>query len=212
MVSVPLLLVPLLILYYAPASASFAHNISTPASPVARRTQIALGLLTLSIAGVVSLRSFMRRRRQSLVSARVPGSDPGAVRSDVGPDLAAKNQSIFRRLVSRVYKAWEDGSLWISFVFGMMLFPGPPIALFVVTTVAASGAAIGVQVVATIAFVVVMLGLVESILVSYLAAPSRTQELLRPVHDWSRTYRIQITTTILVVVGAWQLARGVGVL
>ncbi len=115
-------------------------------------------------------------------------------------------------MLGRVFKAWEDGSPWISFLFGMTLFPGPPIALFAVTTITASGAAIGIQIVAVVVFVAVMLSVVELILVSYLAAPSTTQALLRPIHDWSRTYRLQITITILAVIGFWQLARGMGVL
>jgi hypothetical protein len=212
MVCIPLLLIPVMMLYYAPTSASFAHNIATPANPLARQTQIGLGLLTLSIAAVVAARFMVRRRRQSLVITPVRGGAADAVGSDdVASDKAEGNQSTFRRLVRRVYKAWEDGSLWISFVFGMMLFPGPPVALFVVTTIAGSGAPIGIQVTAAVAFVVVMLGLVETILVSYLVAPGRTQQLLRPLHDWSRTYRVQVTITILVIVGMWQLARGVGV-
>ena len=201
-VSVPLLLVPLMMLYLAPASASFAHNISTPNNPVARNTQIGLGLFTLSIAVAVTVRHLVRRRRMSLVTS------PPAGRA---PDTAAEDRSVFRRLLHRAYKAWEDGALWISLVFGMTLFPGPPVALFVVTTIAASGAAIGMQITAAIAFVVIMLALVETILVSYLVAPTRTQETLRPIHDWSRAYRLQITITILVVVGFWQVARGIGI-
>ncbi len=202
LVSVPLVLIPLLMLYFAPTSVTLAHDFATPTSSVARHTQIGMGVFTLAIAAAVVVRYLIRQRRSAPVSAR-----PAA-----RGDEPAGTESLFRRLVRRAYRAWEDGSLWISFVFGMTLFPGPPVALFVVTSIAASGAGIGIQVVAAVAFVVLMLALVEVILVSYLAAPARTQQVLGPIHDWSRAYRMQIMTAILTVVGFWQLLRGLGVL
>ncbi len=94
----------------------------------------------------------------------------------------------------------------------MTLFPGPPIVLFVVTTITASGAGIGLQITAAIVFVAVMLAVVEIILVSYLVAPTTTKVVLRPIADWSRAYRLQFAITLLAVIGFWQLARGLGVI
>lgn len=203
MVSIPFMLIPLLMLYFAPSSISFAHDFSTPTSPVARNTQIGLGLFTLSVAIVVIARHVARRRRASLVTSPQVGN---------ATEAPAKRESAFRRLWSRAYKAWEDGSLWISFLFGMTLFPGPPIVLFVVTTITASGAGIGLQITAAIVFVAVMLAVVEIILVSYLVAPTTTKVVLRPIADWSRAYRLQFAITLLAVIGFWQLARGLGVI
>jgi hypothetical protein len=93
----------------------------------------------------------------------------------------------------------------------MIPLPGPPLILFVATTVVASGASIGTQVLAAIAFVVVMLAVVEIILVSCLLAPAKTQAVLRPLHDRVRAHRRQVLVAIFAVVGVMQLAMGVGI-
>ena len=49
--------------------------------------------------------------------------------------------------------------------------------------VTCSGAAIGTQVSAAIAFLIAMLAAVDNILVSYLAAPAKTQAALQLLHD-----------------------------
>jgi hypothetical protein len=89
--------------------------------------------------------------------------------------------------------------------------PGPPLVLLVDTTIVASGAAIGTQVSAAIAFVVGMLAVFEITLVSYLAAPAKTQAVLRPLHDWALAHRRQVLAAIFAVVGLFQLAKGMGI-
>jgi hypothetical protein len=76
----------------------------------------------------------------------------------------------------------------------------------------ASRAAIATQVSASIAFVLLMYSVVEMILVGYVAAPARTQALLRQLHDWVRAYHRQILVTVFTVVGVSQLAQGLHVL
>ena len=83
--------------------------------------------------------------------------------------------------------------------------------LFVDTTIVASGAAIGTQFIAAIAFVVAMLAVFEITLFSYLAAPAKTLAVLRPLHEWALTHRRQVLTGIFVVVGLFQLAKGMAV-
>jgi hypothetical protein len=101
--------------------------------------------------------------------------------------------------------------LWVAVVIGMSLLPGPPLVLFVDTTIVASGAAIGTQVIAAIMFVVAMLAVFEIVLVSYLAAPAKTLAVLRPLHDWALAHRPQVLAGILGVVGLFQLAKGMGI-
>jgi hypothetical protein len=79
------------------------------------------------------------------------------------------------------------------------------------TTIVASGAAIGTQVSAAIAFVVVMLAVVEIALVSCLVAPAKTEAVLRPVHDWVLAHRWEVLIAILAVAGFWQVVTGVGI-
>jgi hypothetical protein len=239
-VSVPLMLVPLIMLHLAPSSASFAHNLATPSSPTARYVQITMGLITLLIAAVMTVRFLARRssasndagssrrlgRRRALrrqaVAASPAGTgttstvvlDPSTPTSEPmgrAQGAAKGGGSLIRRLIRRAYRSWENGAVWVAFVFGMTLFPGPPLALFVVTTIASSGAPIGTEVAAAITFVIAMLALVEIILVSHLAAPARTQAVLQPLHDWARAHRQLVVIAILAVIGAWQIARGAGI-
>jgi hypothetical protein len=50
------------------------------------------------------------------------------------------------------------------------------------------------------------------ILVGYVAAPARTEALLRQLHDWVRTYHRQILVIVFTVVGISQLAEGFHIL
>jgi hypothetical protein len=73
-----------------------------------------------------------------------------------------------------------------------------------------SGAAIGTQVTATIAFVVVMLAVVEIALANYLAAPAKTEAVLRMLHEWARAHRRKILVAACAVGGVWMVANGMG--
>jgi flagellar motor component MotA len=95
----------------------------------------------------------------------------------------------------------------IAFVYGG---PAPSVALFVLAIIVASGAAIGTQVTATIAFVVVMLAVVEIALANYLAAPAKTEAVLRMLHEWARAHRRKILVAACAVGGVWMVANGMG--
>jgi Sap, sulfolipid-1-addressing protein len=85
-----------------------------------------------------------------------------------------------------------------------------PLVLFALTTILASGAAIGVQIGAAVAFIVETLAVVEIVLISNLVAPAKTQVLLRLLHDWSRAYRRQILVAMFTLVGLALVAQGMG--
>jgi hypothetical protein len=103
-----------------------------------------------------------------------------------------------------------NGSLWVAVVIGFWAGPPPSLVIPLLTTILASGAAIGTQISAAIAFVVVTLAVVEIILVSHLATPTRTQAVLRLLHDWARARRRQILVAMFTVVGVALVAQGMG--
>ena len=217
--NVPALLIPLLALHGTPMFRSYAKSLATPdtgaGSPV-RHLQIGMGVLALSIAAVMAARLWARRRAcaPALVghgSTLVLDPDaPNAISRPEGNDAATDGGSAIRRMFGRVNKAWENGSLWVALVIGMGFLPGPPLILIVDTTIAASGASIGTQVIAAIAFVVGMLAVFEIVLVSHLVTPARTKAVLRPIHDWSMAHRPRVLAAIFTAVGCFQLVRGLG--
>ena len=50
----------------------------------------------------------------------------------------------------------------------------------------------------------------EIALVGNLVSPVKTQALLRPLHDWARTYRRHILVAMFTLVGLAMLAQGLG--
>lgn len=218
--NVPALLVPLLMLHVMPVFRSTAHDLATAGpNSTARHLQLGIGVLALSIAALIIVRSSPRRRTYlpTAVGNRstlaLDSNTPTAISQSQGgaQDVAKKGGSAIRRLVGRVNNAWENGSLWVALVIGMSFLPGPPLILFVDTTIVASGAAIGTQVSAVIAFVIALLTVFEIVLVSHLVTPAKTQALLRPLHDWALAHRLQVLAGIFAVVGLFQVARGMGI-
>ena len=90
--------------------------------------------------------------------------------------------------------------------FASMWLYSPPQVTIALTIIAASGAAIGAQLSAAIVFVVVMLAIVEIILVGCLVAPVKTQEVLRPLHDWVQARRRQVLAGVFG--SYWAVADG----
>ena len=59
-------------------------------------------------------------------------------------------------------------------------------------------------------FIVETLAVVEIVLLSNLVTPTKTEALLRLIHDWARAYRRQILVAMLTLVGLALVAQGVG--
>ena len=223
-VNVPCLLVPLMVLHLTPTFTSFARDLATPAtaaSSTVRHIQLGMGVLALSIAALMTVRFWARQRQR----AQLPTPDgntsilvldsnaPTAISWPLGrtQDAATEGGSAIRRLLGRARNAWENGSLWVALVIGLGSTPPPLLVLFVDTTIVASGAAIGTQVSAAIAFVVGMFAVVEIALVSYLATPAKTQAVLRLLHDWALAHRRKILIAMCTVGGVSLVANGVGI-
>ncbi|MCV7398946.1 GAP family protein [Mycobacterium fragae] len=217
---IPTLVVPLTVLNSTQMFSSFRQHLDTPTtSSTVRHIQIAFGVLALSIAALIAVRSWARQRAQlptaggNTSTLVLDSKTPTAISRLLGhgQDRPMVGQSAIRRLFARARNAWENGSLWVALVIG--LASGPPLegVLLLLAIVAASGAAIGAQVSATIAFVVGMLAVIEIVLVGYLTTPAKTLAAVRLVHDWARAHRRQILVAIFAVVGVSMLANGIGI-
>jgi ABC-type nickel/cobalt efflux system permease component RcnA len=218
-VSVPYMLGPLMVLHVTPRFTSFTHDWAT--NSTARHMQIGSGVLLLSIAALMTVRTLMRRRRPAQLPATggttstlvLDSNTPTATSPLLGraQDAPTEDESAFRRLLGRFHKAWESGSLWIALVIGIACVPPADAALFILAITVTSGAAIGTQLSAAIVFVVGTLAVVEIMLVSYLAAPVKTQAALRLLHDWALAHRRQVLVAMFAVAGVSAVAHGMGI-
>lgn len=217
-VCVPELLAPLMLLNFTSAFGSLGHGGTTKATSSALpHIQIGLGVLGLSIAAVMALRFLTRQRAEAGVSSDGTSTPAPAAPIAVprflsrARDVPPEERSATPRLLHKAHRAWEQGSLWIAWVIGLASVPVDGV-LFILAIIVASRAAVATQVSASIAFVLLMYSVVEMILVGYVAAPARTQALLRQLHDWVRAYHRQILVTVFTVVGVSQLAQGLHIL
>lgn len=216
-VSLAGLLIPLTVLHIAPSFRSFVEDMATPGSSITTRlVNLAMGLLMLSIATLLVVRVLRERSRVPVSAGNVPAEAhdadrPTPITSPFGvpSDTAAEGGSIFRRLLRHLQNAWEEGALWVAFVFGLCGLPPPMLVIFVLTPVVASGAPIGTQVIAVISFVFGMFTVVELTLISYLVAPAKTLAVLQPMHDWALAHRRQMLITIFSVAGVIQVVNGI---
>lgn len=213
--NIPALVVPVVLLHRAPMFSPQA-----PAATAAtRHIQLGMGVLVLSVAALIAVRFWVRRREpvpagSGNSSSQVLEADgPAPISSPfAGMQDAAEGESAIRRLFRRLQRAWDSGALWVALVCGMGFLPGFPLVLFVATTVVSSGATTGTQILAVILFVVAMFAVFEVAVVSHLIAPVRTQAVLQPVHDWALANRRQVMIGIFVMIGVLQVVKGLGVI
>jgi len=219
--NVPAMVVPLLMLHAMPVFRATAQDLAAAGpNSLARHIQLGMGVLGLAVAALLIVRARARQREHvpatvgNTLTHVLDAEQPTAVSLPLGrdQDAATERGSAIGRLISRVNDAWENGSLWVAFVVGLTFVPGPPMILLVGTTIAASGAPLGTQVIAAIAFVVGMLAVFEVVLVSYLVSPAKTQAVLRPLHDWTQAHRPQVIATILALVGFMMVVRGLAII
>jgi Sap, sulfolipid-1-addressing protein len=221
-VGVTYMLGPLAVLHATPFFRSFAQDLASPATfanVTLRHIEVGIGVLVLSLAVLMARRFWARPRAQlptrgGATSTVVTESNPPDAISQLlggGQDAPTEGGSAIRRLLARARNAWEDGSLWVSLVIGLLLAPPPFTIVFVITTIVATGAAIGTQVIAAIAFVVGMQAVVEIALVSHLFRPAKTQAVIQLLHDWTRAHRQKILVAMCALVGGALVAQGMGI-
>lgn len=217
-VSVPALALPLTLLHVIPRVRSFTQGLAT--NSIFLHIQTGIGVLLLSVAALMTVRSLTRRRQRAQLSAPAGTTSTLVLDSDtptaVSPhwdreqDTPTNGVSAFRRLLDRARNAWESGSWWVSLVIGMGCMPPPEWVLITLAIAVTSGASIGTQVSVAVVFVIGMLAIVEILLVGYLVIPTKTQKVLRVLHDWSLAHRRQVVLTMLAVAGVSLVTHGVG--
>ncbi|AWT51383.1 GAP family protein [Mycolicibacterium smegmatis] len=223
-VNVPMMFVPLAALHLVPSFTELARDLTTPEPGSSIQPfQLGTGIFAVAVAVLLAVRSGVKRRTPEPVTAGgVPDASDGATTvlvldhaSDPPPTGALKNaanklSSKVRGFLQRIRDAWENGSLWVSLLFGLGYALPPPLALLVVTIIAGEGASVGTQIAAVAVFIFTMLAVLEIVLLTYVVAPTKTQAVLEPVHEWSHNHRQLILIVLFAVVGIWQMTTGLG--
>ncbi len=217
------LLIPLAVLHVTPAFASFTKDLSTPgttAHSITGHIEVGIGVLALAVAALMAVR-FSARERAPVpatggnTATLEPDSTPPTAVSRLlggGTDAATEGGSALRRPLGRIRDAWAKGSLWVALLIGIAMAPSLEVLGLVIALIVASGAAVGTQVIATIAFVVVTLAVEEVILASYRVTPGTTQALVQRLHDWGRAHQRKILVTVVAVMGVSVAAHGLGII
>jgi Sap-like sulfolipid-1-addressing protein len=169
------------------------------ASSTVQHIQICIGVLALLIAAVFARGFSVRQRARAPITCGEPSP------------LLPSTPTASSRLFARAHDTLEAGVPWVAFGVGLSSAgPSPVEFLLAVTAILASGTAIGTQLGAAVAYVVVMLAIVEIPLVSYVAKPAKTQAVMLQMSDWLRTRRREILALIVAVMGVVLVATGMG--
>lgn len=217
------LLVPLVVLHTAPASAEFARGFAEPAAnPALQRGVIGTGVVLLVLAAVLLTLAALRTPRRDAVAVGGAGgahptvvdgsSVPPFLRRLLNPDPGPPNggDAAPRRRLLRLRDAWREGSPWIGFLIGVVFLPPLDGIFFALGIVVASGAPTQTQFAALVVFVLGVLAVEEIILAINQFAPARTQSALHRIHDWARAHHHKFAAAILTVVGVALIVRGMG--
>lgn len=215
------MLIPLAVLHLTSTSASVAQGLATAnASTTSRYIQISVGVIMVSIAAFLAVRSLRRRRQQAELASAGGGATTAVLESDLPPmmsrilgkpgDAETEGGSLITRLRRRSYRAWQNGSLWIAVVIGLALAgPQPGEYLLVNAVIASSGASLGAQLAAATMFLIVMIAAVDIIVVIYLIAPAKAEAIVQPLHRWVVTHSRKILIAVLTVFGLAVVYQGV---
>jgi len=176
---------------------SVMHSVeAAAASSTAGHIRVAMGVLALMIAALaVSLSPRLRAR------VALPGAGPTQVQ--------VPTSTAFSRLSARVNGALAARPLWVAFLLGVGLSTDLRY-LAALTAILASGAAAGTQVTAVAVYAVVALAFVEIPIVSQLAAPARTGQIMSAVHGWVKVRRQQIFGVVIAMLGVFLMTSGMG--
>ncbi|MGV0836961.1 GAP family protein [Mycolicibacterium thermoresistibile] len=165
------------------------------------QVRIVLGVVGLLIAMTIAVR--LVRRQRAAVPQLVDGPPAMLLESVVPAALA--------RLSSRAQGLLDRWSVWAAFIVGIGMAT-PVEYLAALAVILASGAAAGTQVSALAIYAVVGLLFAEIPLLSHLAAPAATHDMMVRMHGWLWARRQAVVAGLAAVVGAFLLATGMGVL
>jgi hypothetical protein len=150
--------------------------------------QIAVGVLMLSIAAVVSAGRY--------------GGAPSAPALQPTPTPSAW-------VIARMRQALQGGNPWVAFGIGVVSTMPPIDYLFVLIIIVSSGAGIGTQLGAVVIFTVLVLVLVEVPLVSYLVKPAKTELAMLRLQRWAVVNRRRILIVVPAVAGLMLVNAGI---
>ncbi|MBW0014814.1 GAP family protein [Mycobacterium sp.] len=217
--SVPSVLVPVLMLHYVPMFRPFTQSLASTimgalASTTGRQVQLGMGALALVVAVLMAVH--YAARQQAPVSLTV--SPAGMVTQPRHPvfylfgraaDPSRRNESAIWLLLRRAHAAWENGSSRMAFVIGVLSGPPPLELLVFVTAVVASGAALGMQVIAALGFVIGMLAVIEFILLGHLVAPAKTEAMVQRLHEAVRANQRWVFVALSAAMGSWMVVGNI---
>ena len=220
-IGIPAMLIPLLLLNLIPSFSAAADGLGTSGpSPVVRYIQLGIGVLALAVALWIVLVPVLRRRSKTLEPAEVGAGANLKSNSRTAVSTLPKHRrptpanggNLLGRLFRRLRAWWNSDSLWVALLMG--LGTGPPIdgMLIVIAAILAAGVTLGIQLSAAVAYVIGTLVVVELMLIGYVAAPARTETLVRWLHEWTRAHFRLIIVTLLGIVRVFSVAMGLGLL
>ena len=164
------------------------------------RLQIAFGMLALVGLAVLVAR---QRARAGAPIAVGSGGVPGLAPQPSKSSFVARMGQLTMRMV-------ESGGHWPAFIVGLGSTVPPiegPVAL---TVIMASKNELGTQFSAFVVFTLMMLLFVEIPLLSYWAAPQRTEAAMLRLNAWIHGHRPQIVQATLALAGVVFVVQGVG--
>lgn len=180
---------------------SLVHNMTSPiTSFTGGHIQIVMGVLALLISAVGAVH-LARQRARTAIHEGGPST----------PSPQPRTPTAFSRLFARAQTALGGGNPWVAFMAGLGQATPPVQYLVALTAILASGAALGTQLSAAVAFTVVVLVLVEIPLVSYLVTPAKTEAIMQRVHNWMRAHSRRIFVVGTAVLGVIMMAKGMGI-
>jgi LPXTG-motif cell wall-anchored protein len=159
---------------------------STGDSPTVALVEMGVGVVALAVAALVGLTPPRRRRAE--------------------PD--ARRDSPLTRLTTRVGDAIRGGSLWVAFVAGVALAT-PLQYVAALAAILVSGVDAPTQLLALLAYHLVVLAFAEIPLLGSLVAPATTYATMLRIHDWVIVRRRRLTAVIVGAIGALLFVNGV---
>ncbi|MCV7100454.1 GAP family protein [Mycobacterium palustre] len=162
--------------------------------------------LTLGVMALATL-ALMVARDRGWISWAAPVLAGGGAASESLP--ARRQRSIASAIGTRIHAILESGFAWPAFVVGLGSTVPPIEGPMVLTFIMGSRAPAGTQFLAFMLFVLLGLAFIELPLVSYLAAPQKTQAAMRAFNAYITAHRRQIFEVMLALMAVGSLMRGI---
>jgi hypothetical protein len=160
--------------------------------------------ITLGVVALVGLGVMLALDRARMKTPVAVGGGDTLV--DLAPQ--PRGPKVFSAVAARTHGMLDSGFVWPAFVVGIMSTFPPYEGPLVLTVIMGSRAAAAAQFSAVIVFTLLVLAFVESPLLSYVAAPQKTEAAMLRMNNWITVHRRQIAETMLAITGVVLLAQG----